>query len=72
MALFWVVLAGKEGISAGKKTLYFALFHVLVVFRVYRLLTGNIFRRIRASKKNRAKKPTVGFLFLKASGNIMA
>jgi len=69
--LFWAVLAGKQGISAGKKTLYFALFHVLVGFCVYKLLSGKIFRRFLASKINRAKKPTVGFLFLGACGNIV-
>jgi len=72
MSLFWVVLAGKQGIWPGKKALYFALFHVLVVFCVYKLLAGNIFRRMRASKKNRAEKPTVGFLFLGSSGNMVA
>ena len=63
MGLFWVVLAGKQGLRVGKKTPYFALFHILVVFCVCKLLSGKIFRRIRASKKNRAKKPTVGFCF---------
>ena len=58
--------------SAGKKTLYFAIFHVLVVFCVCKLLAGKIFRRMRGSKKNRAEKPTIGFLFLGASGNIVA
>ena len=72
MGPFLIVLAGKQGFSAGKKTLYFALFHVLVVFCVYKLLAGRIFRRIRGSKKNRAEKPTVGFLFLGASGNMVA
>jgi hypothetical protein len=64
MSLFRVVLAGKQGLNAGKKTLYFALFHVLVVFCVYKLLAGKIFRRMWGSKKNRAEKPTVGFCFL--------
>jgi hypothetical protein len=64
MGLFRVVSAGKQGIERGKKTLYFALFHVLVVFCICKLLAGKIFRRICGSKKNRAKKPTVGFLFL--------
>jgi hypothetical protein len=66
------VLAGKPGVRLKKKTLYFALFHVLVVFCVYKLLAGKIFRRMRGSKKNRAKKPTVGFLFLGACGNVVA
>jgi len=54
MSLFWVVLAGKQGFGAGKKASYFALFHVLVVFCVYKLLSVRIFRKIRGSKKNRA------------------
>jgi hypothetical protein len=65
-------LAGKQGFGAEKKTLYFALFHVLVVFCVYKLLAPKTFRRICASKKNRAKKPTVGFLVLAGSGNVVA
>jgi len=65
-------LAGKQGFGAEKKTLYFALFHVLVVFCVYKLLADKILRRMSGSQKNRAKKPTVGFLFLGASGNIVA
>jgi len=64
MGLFPVVLAGKQGIKRGKKTLYFTLFHVLAVSCVYKLLPGKTLRRIRAAKINRAKKPTVGFLFL--------
>jgi len=72
MGPFLIVLAGKQGFSAGKKTLYFALFHVLMVFYFCKLLAGRIFRRIRGSKKNRAKKPTVDFLFLGASGNVVA
>jgi len=62
----------KTGLEHGKKALYFALFHVLVVFCVYKLLAGRIFRKICPSKINRAEKPTVGFLFLGASGNIVA
>jgi len=72
MGLFLCVLAGKPGVGVKTKTLYFALFHVLVVFCVYKLLAGKVFRRIRGSKKNRAQKPTVGFLFLGASGNMVA
>jgi len=72
MGLIWVVLAGKQRMSTWKKTLYFALFHVFVVFYVCKLLPVRIFRKIFVSKKNRAKKPTVGFLFLGASGNIVA
>jgi hypothetical protein len=66
------VLAGKLEVGANKKAFYFALFHVLVVFCVYKLLSVKIFRKNYASKKNRAKKPTVGFLVLAGSGNIAA
>ena len=55
------VLAEKRGVSAPKNASFFALFHVLVLFSVWKLLSASVFRKIRASKKNRAKKPTVGF-----------
>jgi hypothetical protein len=68
---FWGALAGKQGVWPREKTSFFALFHVFVVFCVYKLLAGKTFRLMLGSKKNRAKKPTVGFLFLGASGNIL-
>jgi hypothetical protein len=68
-APFLGVLAGKQGLWRGEKTFYFAFFHVLVVFCVYKLLADKIFRKMGTSKKNRARKPTVGFLFLRACGN---
>jgi hypothetical protein len=66
------VLAAKQGVCADKKAFYFALIHVLVVFCVCKLLSVRIFPKIRAAKKNRAEKPTVGFWVLAGSGNIMA
>jgi hypothetical protein len=70
--LFWGVLAGKQGMLWRKKAFYFALFHVLVVFRVCKLLSVRIFRQIFRFKINRAEKPTVGFWFSAGSGNIAA
>jgi hypothetical protein len=69
---FQGLLAGKTGFAAGEKTLFFAIFHVFVVFGVCKWLTVRIFQRKNLSKKNRAQKPTVGFLFSGASGNIVA
>jgi hypothetical protein len=63
-------LAGKQEAGAAKKAFYFAFFHVLVVFCVCKLLSVRIFRKILASQKNRAKKPTVGFWIFGGSGNI--
>jgi hypothetical protein len=60
-SLFWGVLAGKRGSGAVKKTSFFALFHVFVVFLLYKPLSCKLFRPIRPAEKNRAKKPTVGF-----------
>jgi len=71
-SLFWVVLAGKRGLWRREKTLYFALFHVLMVFYICKLLSGRIFWKICPFKKNRAKKPTVGFCFSAGSGNMVA
>jgi len=34
-------------------------------------LSGSILQILEGSKKNRAEKPTVGFLFLGASGNMI-
>jgi hypothetical protein len=70
--LFLGVLAGKQGFGAKKTSLYFALFHVLVVFCVGKSLTGRTFPKIEAFKKNRAEKPTIGFWFSAGSGNIVA
>jgi len=61
--MFLGVLAGKRGFGREKKTLYFAFLHVLVVFDACKSLSVRIFRKILPSKKNRAKKPTVGFCF---------
>jgi len=72
MRLFLVVLAGKQGFGVGEKALYFALFHVLMVFCVCKLLSGRFFWKICPFKKNRAKKPTVGFYFSAGSGNMVA
>jgi hypothetical protein len=71
-ARFLGVLAGKQGFEAIKKPLFFALYHVFAVFCVCKWLSGGIFRIICPAKKNRAKKPTVGFLFLTGCGNLMA
>jgi hypothetical protein len=68
---FWGALAGKQGVWPREKTSFFALFHVFVVFCICKVLAGKIFRKIGTGQKNRAKKPTVGFLFLGASGNIL-
>jgi len=57
-------LAGKQVFGAGRKAFYFALSHVLVVFLACRLLSGSILQILEGSKKNRAEKPTVGFLIL--------
>jgi hypothetical protein len=62
----------KTGVGRAEKTLFFAFFHFFVFYCVCKLLAGKIFRRMRGSKKNRAKKPTVGFLFLRACGNLVA
>jgi hypothetical protein len=70
--LFLGVLAGKQGFGAGQKPSFFAFLHVFVVFFFCKYLKFRIFRKIDLSKKNRAKKPTIGFLFLQASGNIVA
>jgi hypothetical protein len=69
---FWGLLAEKQGVRPGKKAFYFALFHVLVFFFVCNSLSARIFRQIFVSKKNRAKKPTVGFWLLADSGNIVS
>jgi hypothetical protein len=58
------VLAGKQRVGVEQKALYFALFHVLAAFCVCKSLFLRIFRKMVASKKNRAEKPTVGFCFL--------
>jgi hypothetical protein len=46
---FLGVLAGKQGVDAEKKSFYFALFHVLVVFFVCRSLPGNLLRILEGS-----------------------
>jgi len=56
-------LAAKRGFGAGKKAFYFALFQVLAGFCFCRLLSASILQISEGSKKNRAEKPTVGFLF---------
>jgi hypothetical protein len=70
--LYLGVLAGKQGTGREKKSFYFALFHVLVVFCGCKFLSVRTFRKIFASKIIRAEKPTVGFLFLAGSGNMAA
>jgi len=59
--LFLEVSAGKQEFGAEKKTLYFALFHVLALACVSKLLSVRNLQRICGSKKNRAEKPTIGF-----------
>jgi hypothetical protein len=49
--VFGDVLAGKRVDWHGKKAFYFALFHVLVVLRVFKSLSARIFRKMDASKK---------------------
>jgi uncharacterized membrane protein len=56
------VLAGKRGFERGNKAFYFALFHVFVVFFVCKSLSISLLQILEDSKKNRAEKPTVGFL----------
>jgi hypothetical protein len=65
-------VAGKQGFCLIRKTDYFAFFHVFVLFLVCNALPVSIFRKIQALKKNRAEKPTVGFLFLEGCGKIIA
>jgi hypothetical protein len=57
------VLAGKQGLEANEKAFYFALFHVLAACLFCRSLSGSILQILEGSEKNRAKKPTIGFLF---------
>jgi hypothetical protein len=71
MGLFLGLLAGKQGLCAKENAFYFAFFHVLMVFCVYKLLSVKIFQNIFACKINRAKKPTVGFWFLAGSANVI-
>jgi hypothetical protein len=66
------LLAGKQGVRLIRKNDFFAFFRVLVVFSFSKLLSVSIFQRIQAPKKNRAGKPTVGFLFWAASVNMLA
>jgi hypothetical protein len=49
--LFLGLLAGKRGVGAKEKSLYFAFLHVLVTFCFCKLLSVSQFRRICASKK---------------------
>jgi len=65
-------LAGKQGVDTQNKTFYFVFFPLLVVRDSRKSLLDRIFRRMNASKKNRAEKPTVGFLILGRYGNIVA
>ena len=69
---FLGLLAGKQGFWGGQKATFFPLFHVLVGFFVCKSLSGKIFHKFQASEKNRAKKPTVGFIFAKSCGKITA
>jgi hypothetical protein len=64
------VLAGKQGVGADRKPFYFALLHVFVVFCIGKSLSARIFGNMGVSQKNRAEKPTVGFLFLGSRGMI--
>jgi hypothetical protein len=70
-ARFLGLLERNRGVGGLKKAFYFALFHVLVVFSALKLLSIKILRNMGARPKNRAKKPTVGFLIF-SSGNIIA
>jgi len=63
-------LAGKRGFGVLKKAFYFALLHVLVVFCFCKSFSVNLFRHNSVSQKNRAEKPTIGFLFLGSGGKI--
>ena len=72
MGRFLGVLAAKQGVEAVQKAFYFSLFQVLVVFCVCKLLSVRILRKILASQKNRAEKPTMGFWFLAGSANLAA
>jgi hypothetical protein len=60
------------GVFRGQKNTLFALYHVLMVFCICMSLAGSLFQNIKPSKKNRAEKPTVGFLFWAGSGNLVA
>jgi hypothetical protein len=63
---FLGVLAEKPGVSAGGNHLFFALFHFSNGFLCCRMLSDNVLQILEASQKNRAQKPTVGFLFFGA------
>src|SRR5580658_283433 len=58
---FFEPFGRKWRVGALKKAFYFALFHVLVVFTAWKLLSVKFFRHFGAFPKNRAEKPTVGF-----------
>jgi hypothetical protein len=64
-------LAEKHQAPAKEKAFYFPLFHVSMVFFFCKLLSVRIFQKICPSEINRAEKPTVGFLILAGSGNII-
>jgi hypothetical protein len=65
-------LAGKQGVDAQNKSFYFVFFPLFVVGGHCKPLSGRIFRRMKAAKKIRAGKPTVGFLIFGRCGNIVA
>jgi hypothetical protein len=65
-------LAGKQVFWLKEKTLYFAFFHVFMVFCDCKGLSISGLGKMGAFKKNRAEKPTVGFWFWEGSGNIVA
>jgi hypothetical protein len=70
-ARFLNLLTGKQGVGALKRAFYFALWHVLVFFHAWKLLSARIFGIMSPPQKNRAEKPTIGFLFF-GSGDIIA
>jgi hypothetical protein len=68
--LFWGVFAGKRGVGMEQKAFYFALFRLLVLLCACKSLPVRIFQKMEVSQKNRAEKPTVGFLFFGSCGMI--
>jgi hypothetical protein len=65
-------LAGKQGFLTIRKTDFFAFFHFFKRFCGCKPLMVRILQMTEGSKKNRAQKPTVGFLIWAGSGKIIA
>jgi hypothetical protein len=72
MGRFLAVLAEKRGVRAKKMSFYFGLFRFLGSFLCGKPLMASNLQNPEPSRKNRAQKPTVGFLFLAGYCNIVA